>query len=87
MLHPRGRDKTIYVLEAYFDESGITREDAHCIVAGFVGSASQWQLFEEQWERASGGVVFDGMDFLLEIKPVKGSKHIKAGLMSRPAII
>lgn len=63
MVHPRGRDKGVAVLEAYCDESGIHRGAPHCVVAGFVGSSKQWQLFEERWAKASGGVMFHGRRF------------------------
>jgi len=34
-----------------------------CVVAGRVGSSKDWTLFEERWQRASGGVVFHGTEF------------------------
>jgi hypothetical protein len=40
-IHPRGKDKWVAVLEAYFDESGIHDGSKYCIVAGYVGSARQ----------------------------------------------
>lgn len=66
MVHPRGQEKVVAVLEAYFDESGINPQDAHCVVAGFVGSSRQWQRFEQRWLKASEGVTFHGKDFFAQ---------------------
>jgi hypothetical protein len=63
MVHPRGEDKAIAVVEAYCDESGIHESAPVCVVVGFVGSARNWQRFEERWREASGGVDFHGKDF------------------------
>jgi hypothetical protein len=51
------------VLAAYLDETGINADSPICAVTGWVASVGQWQLFEERWERASGGVTFHGSVF------------------------
>jgi hypothetical protein len=52
---------TLSTLTAYLDESGIHGDSSHCIVAGFVGSAREWNNFETKWQNVSGGVVFHGI--------------------------
>src|SRR5262249_8317912 len=74
--HPR-EDKVMGVLEAYCDESGIHRGASHCAVVGFVGSARNWQRFETDWRKASGGVDFHGSQFFARangrrVKPYDG---------------
>jgi hypothetical protein len=74
----------VAVLEAYIDESGINRTDRYCVVAGFVGSSRQWQLFEARWQKASNGVDFHGKQFFARakngerIRPYKGWSNDQA---------
>jgi Protein of unknown function (DUF3800) len=51
LLPPRGEDKGIVVLQAFFDESGILDRDRICVIAGFVASARQWIEFDKLWKR------------------------------------
>ncbi|MDP6372793.1 MAG: DUF3800 domain-containing protein [Vicinamibacterales bacterium] len=66
------------MLEAYCDESGIHDEAKFCVVVGFVASARNWQLFENRWANASGGVDFHGKRFFARdkkghrVKPYNG---------------
>ncbi|HVZ61540.1 MAG TPA: DUF3800 domain-containing protein [Terriglobales bacterium] len=39
------------MFEAYFDESGIHKGAAVCVVAGFYGSHSSWRAMESQWSK------------------------------------
>ncbi len=38
------------MFRAYFDESGITKEDIFCVVVGYLGPAKEWELFVPEWE-------------------------------------
>jgi Protein of unknown function (DUF3800) len=75
MVHPRGKDKVICVLEAYCDESGIHDTAKSCAVIGLVGSARNWQKFEENWRNASGGVDFHGRRFFARAKGQRVDVH------------
>ena len=71
------------MIEAYCDESGIHDGAAFCVVVGFVGSARNWQLFENRWAKASGGVDFHGKEFFARVRgqrvgPYKGWTDQKA---------
>lgn len=57
-----GHEKTVAVLEAYFDESGI-QDERFCVVAGFVATSQKWSIFEEGWQRATAGVEFHAKRF------------------------
>jgi Protein of unknown function (DUF3800) len=65
MLHPRGQEKVAAVLDAYCDESGIQDGAAVCVVAGWVGTSRNWELFEQRWLKASQGVDFHGKQFFV----------------------
>ena|SRR5688572_24751802 len=84
MLHPRGKDKVVAVLESYCDESGIHEGAPVCVVAGWIATARNWQLFEDRWLRASGGVDFHGKEFFVRdpsgerVGPYKGWSDDKA---------
>jgi len=50
----------------YADESG-TQNSAYCIVAGYIGSPSQWSRFEKAWQQTLKGfsvTEFHAIDFL-----------------------
>jgi hypothetical protein len=81
---PRGQDKVVTVIEAYCDESGIQDGAPLCIVAGWTATARNWQLFEDRWLKASGGVDFHGKKFFARtdrgerLKPYKGWSDVRA---------
>lgn len=51
------------MLEAYFDESGITGDAPVCVMMGFVGTSSKWSLFEQSWASVTAGVPFHAKRF------------------------
>ena len=59
-------------LESHCDESGDSRQERLCIVAGLVGSTRQWRLFERRWTRATHGRVFHSKEFFAR----KGGKRV-----------
>ena len=51
LTYPRGSwNKSIVMLQAFIDESGIHGNAPFCVVAGYVGGARQWKRFEALWE-------------------------------------
>ena len=43
-------DQTLFgMITAYFDDSGTGANDSVVAVAGYVGSVSQWQKFDQEW--------------------------------------
>jgi hypothetical protein len=63
------------------DESGLKkRSEKYCVVSGFVGSADQWDMFNEKWPVAlheAGVLVFHAMEFW--------KKKDRDGAICRPA--
>ncbi len=48
------------------DESWLNKNETICVVAGFVGSADQWDLFDREWKRVLrdfGVGLFHALDF------------------------
>jgi hypothetical protein len=56
------------VLQVYCDESGIHEGAAICAVAGWVGSARNWCLFEARWAKATDGIDFHSKEFFARDK-------------------
>ncbi|HLW44510.1 MAG TPA: hypothetical protein VKS00_08470, partial [Candidatus Acidoferrales bacterium] len=50
--HTAAKERTLAVLIAYMDESGIHEDSAVCAIAGYVGSAEEWRRFEHKWKQA-----------------------------------
>jgi hypothetical protein len=46
-----GYRKTIVVLRAYLDESGIDRKSEFASLAGYCGGIGQWKRFEKKWKQ------------------------------------
>ena len=44
-------ERTLAVLVAYMDESGIHKDAAVCAIAGYVGSSEEWKKFEYRWKQ------------------------------------
>lgn len=42
------------MLVGYFDETGLSRKEQLCVVAGFVGNEAQWGAFASEWIPALG---------------------------------
>jgi hypothetical protein len=40
-----------YMLQAYYDESGIQQGSQICVIAGFYGPHSEWVRFDAQWNK------------------------------------
>jgi len=54
LIPPRGKEKPVVVLQAYFDESGIHSDSPICVIAGFSGSTRHWQRFEALYRKEVG---------------------------------
>lgn len=51
LTYPRGSwEKSIVMLQAFIDESGIHDGARFCVVVGYMGSARHWKRFEELWK-------------------------------------
>jgi hypothetical protein len=46
------RDRLVLALHAYFDDSGTHAESEVVTVAGYISSAEQWKVFEQEWGSA-----------------------------------
>lgn len=67
---PYGEDKYVLMLigqmggyKALFDESGIHDRAPICVVAGYIGSLSEWRRFDEAWEPYSKDPGFHAKSF------------------------
>ena len=63
MIHSRGHEKVVAVLEAYLDESGIHGSAPWCLIAGFVASSRQWAWFENRWAKRTTEAEFHAKEF------------------------
>lgn len=63
LLSPRGEEKSLALIQSYFDESGIHGGSKLCVVAGYVGTVTQWSKFECLWESDANAPGFHGREF------------------------
>lgn len=65
-LAPRGRHKTVAVLQAiefYGDDSADSKAERLCVVNGLVGSSKEWRRLEVRWAKITKGVPFHSVRF------------------------
>jgi hypothetical protein len=48
---------------SYVDESGIERDQGHCVVAGYIGSLGTWKRFNRQWRNILARKEFGLVEF------------------------
>jgi hypothetical protein len=67
---------TVIHLYSYADESGLEGNPPYCLLAGYIASPNQWNLFNHEWKevlREFGVSSFHAKDFF----PFKARKHHK----------
>ncbi|PYP88998.1 MAG: hypothetical protein DMF61_04675 [Blastocatellia bacterium AA13] len=60
LLGPRGKEKLVAVLTAYFDESGIHGSARYCVIAGFLGTCRRWNEFDRAFLKAGDDAIDPG---------------------------
>ena len=46
------KDRILLTLQGYFDDSGTHDESASTVVAGYLSTAEQWEIFDQEWRSA-----------------------------------
>jgi Protein of unknown function (DUF3800) len=49
------RERLLLMLQAYIDDSGNTGDSPVCVLAGYVASVANWEVFSDEWQLALEG--------------------------------
>jgi hypothetical protein len=71
------------MLRVYLDASGVTKNDTHFVMAGFVTSPARWEVFEEDWARLLAAPRYAS---LLPVRNGKRYAHAKRLAQWRPVV-
>jgi hypothetical protein len=73
----------VFVLRAYFDETGIHGSSKTTLICGFIGTRTEWRRVTHKWQKKMKGVVFHYQkmrhetELLEKLATILGDSHLE----------